>query len=161
MMITETTILWLCFIITFGFIGFKLTGFIKKKLDTYIAEADRRIAESEGLKIKSIKALDEIKRNIDSLGDVIDAENARVETSTNDIKKHFAEKLDASILKIKNESEAKKEYEKQALFDEVKDELRKIITESIHEIAGKIDKKNGNLVEKSVVKIDFKKLVEN
>ena len=59
---TEIGVLTLCFVLTFGLLGYKLKGFVAKFLDNYSKKIEDDVNYSEQLKKKAIYALDKAQK---------------------------------------------------------------------------------------------------
>ena len=91
----ESYILIACFIITFGFIGYKVSGFIKKMLDRYSEEVSNKIAESEKIKIEAVNEFDKAQKKMDELNDnIVQLKRKAEEIIENNSEQFF---LDSSI----------------------------------------------------------------
>lgn len=164
MIISETTILWLCFLITFGFLGFKLAGFVKKMLDNYILNIDKKINDSENLKIKAINTFEEAKNDLDALSVVLDKNNKETDAKIAAISKKFEDKVEKSLSKLADENEKQMQYEKKIIIDNAKTQMQNIISSLVKEILYKeedTDENKTTIMKKSIVKVEFKKLLEN
>ncbi|GEM_PF-6763434 len=162
MIISETTILWLCFLITFGFLGFKLTGLVKKTLDNYALKIDKRINDSENLKIKAINTLEKAKSDLNSLNIVIDKNNKETDLKMMQMNKKFEEKIEKMISKMTEENEKQQQYEMEIMVNDAKEQIKNIVSSVVKDLLNEeVDKNNGTAMQKSVVKVDFKKLLEN
>ena len=163
MIISETTILWLCFLITFGFLGFKLAGLVKKMLDNYSLKIDKRINDAENLKIKAINAFEIAKSDFNALSAVMDKNNKETDIKIIEINKKFEDKIEKIITRMADENEKQKQYEQEIIVGKAKTQMQNIISSVITKILNETAIENGknSPMQKSIVKIDFKKLLES
>ena len=163
MIISETTILWLCFLITFGFLGFKLAGLVKKMLDNYSLKIDKRINDAENLKIKAINAFEIAKSDFNALSAAMDKNNKETDIKIIEINKKFEDKIEKIIARMADENEKQKQYEQEIIVGEAKTQIQNIISSVITKILNEatIENSKNSPMQKSIVKIDFKKLLES
>ena len=159
-MITETTVLLSCFIITFGFIGYKLIGLVRKMLDKYRQQIEDSINESESLKMKAINAIEEAKKKEKFLTDEIEKMKDEANKKMNDIQYNFDTKLRELTEKHINENKDKVEMEKDRIIENFKIQIEECIKNVISEYSkGMSEEERNNAIKNAINKIDFKKLV--
>ena len=114
---TETTILTICFICTFGFIGYKLCKTVREVLQKYSQKIENDINESERLKMKAINLLEEATRKEKAISTEIEKRNQLTDEKMHQIKKNFDKKLDKMLENITENSNKRIEFEKNILIE--------------------------------------------
>lgn len=159
---TETLILTVCFLITFGFIGYKLFGIIKKTLNDYSEKIENSINESELLKQQALSALDDAMRRKKFVNNEIEENNKKFEEKLKTIKDDFNEKLLETKKKIIEDNNKKMKYEKESSIEVVKNQIIKAINDIVNDyIDNNLSKKEKEeVMQKALSEIDFKKLTK-
>ena len=160
---TETTILTICFICTFGFIGYKVCKMVREVLKKYSQKIENDINESERLKMKAINLLEEATRKEKAISTEIEKRNQLTDEKMHQIKKKFDKKLDKMLENITENSNKRIEFEKNLLIEQFKDEVRTTISSVVKEyvINNITEEEKDNAILKTLLKVDFKKLVKN
>ena len=157
---TEIGILTLCFVFTFGLLGYKLSGFVAKILDNYSKKIEDDINYSERLKKQAIYALDNVRKEENDIDSAIkDMESEYIEKQIS-LEKHIKEKMDKSVEKIMLSHKNKMQNDYDELLEMTK---TSIITSILSCVDGYI-KANLNVKQvndaklKMLMKVNFKKL---
>ena len=157
---TETGILMLCFVFTFGLLGYKLRGFVAKFLDNYSKKIEDDINYSELLKKRAIYALDIAQKEESKINSVVkDIEYEYIEKKTL-LEKQIKEKMDKSVEKIMLSHKNRMQND----YDELLEMTKTSIITSILSCVEKYIKANLNVKQindaklKMLTKVDFKKL---
>ena len=159
---TETTILTICFICTFGFIGYKVCKMVSEVLQKYSQKIENDINESERLKMKAINLLEEAVKKEKAISTEIEKRNQLTDEKMHQIKKNFDKKLDKMLENITENSNKRIEFEKNILIEQFKDEVRTTISSVVKEYVSNItEEEKDNAMVKTLLKDDFKKLVNN
>ena len=159
---TETTILTICFICTFGFIGYKICKLVREVLQKYSQKIENDINESERLKMKAINLLEEAVRKEKAVSTEIEKRNQLTAEKMHQIKKNFDKKLDKMLENITENSNRRIEFEKNILIEQFKDEIRTTMNSVVKEyVNGITEEEKDDAILKTLLKVDFKKLVKN
>lgn len=159
---TETTVLTICFICTFGFIGCKIFKLVREVLQKYSQKIENDINESERLKMKAINLLEEAVRKDKSISTEIEKRNQLTDEKMHQIKKNFDKKLDRMLKNITENSNKRIEFEKNILIEQFKYEVRTTISSVVKEYVDNItEEEKDNAMMKTLLKVDFKKLINN
>lgn len=159
MTINETTILIACFVITFGFLGYKLAGFVKNVLDKYSKQIEDNINESEKLKMEALKALDEAKNKEKFLTDEVEKIKDEADENMSRIRDNFDAKLRELTEKAINDNKNKIAMEKDTMIEKFKSQIENVIKKIIEQYAVNLSKEEKNKAfENAIQKIDFNKL---
>ena len=138
---TEIGILTLCFVFTFGILGFKLKDFVAKFLDNYSKKIEDDVNYSEQLKKKAIYALDKAQK-----------EENEINSKIKDIEYEYIEK------KVSYTSRKQNDYNE--LLEMTKTSIIKSILSCVDGyIQSNLDIKQMNDAElRMLKKVNFKKL---
>ena len=162
MIITENTILFLCFFITFGFIGYKTIGLIKKKLDKYSENIENSINRAENIKLQAIKVFDDAKQRTADLNSYTNKMEQEMNKKIENIKKDFDKKLNDMLVKVKNDNKNRTERETADIIEDFQAKIQQIIRLSVEEIVKNVSPNDmKNSIKEAIIKIDFKKLTAN
>ena len=97
---TEIGVLTLCFVFTFGLLGYKLKGVVAKFLDNYSKKIEDDVNRSEQLKKQAIYELDKAQKEENEINSTVkDMECEYIEKKTL-LEKQIKEKMDKSVEKI-------------------------------------------------------------
>ena len=156
-MVNETTILVLCFILTFGFIGYKIADFIKKNLDKYSSDIADKINYSEKLKFEAVRTLDDAKKQENFLNDKLIKMQDDAEKKMQEIKENFKVKLQEIIEKYTSENAKKIELEKSNMLADFEVQTKSIIEEIVRQYVSNMNEDDmQNAVTTAISNIDFK-----
>ena len=148
---SETAVLALCFIITFGFIAYKTFGIIKSLLNDYRRKIEDNINESERLKLKAVNELDVANRRAREIDDLINKNNNDAIKKMQDIRKELTDQLNLSMEKLINENKNKIEIEKKELMLLMQNDIKKNILSIIDKYVANIPvAKKLQLIEKII-----------
>ena len=160
---TETHILVIGFVLTFGFLGYKLAGFVKKILDDYAKKISAKIDESELLKNNSVKLLDDAKKKEKNIENEIEKMKQSADKTILEIKEKFENETDKMITNFISNSEQRIKSDNEELIEDIKEKIKKHIEQTIEQIVNKniSQEQKDNSIAKIIAKIDFKKLLED
>ena len=158
---TERTILIVCFVVTFGFIAYKLSVLIMRVLNNYILKIDNDINESERLKLSAISSFDESKKKLDLIDNEI--EKMRLEAEKKDIlvQKNFNEKINKIVSKMIDETKKIIIFNNEEVIFNVKQSILQSISGTLRVYFDKLDeKKKKEIFKKMIFNINFKKMFD-
>ena len=161
---TEASVLTFSFIITFGFLGYKLRYFINKILNNYIKKIEDNLNQSELLKRRAIQELDEANKKEKQINDIILQKKEEYELKIKEIDDNITKKLKSKIEDLtKNQKDTIKNNISD-LTSNVKINISNLIMSCIDEYLKKhYQDNNNNKHEKNlemIRKIDFKKFIQ-
>ena len=156
-MINETIVLFLCFVITFGFIGYKLAGFIKTKLDNYSRKIADEINYSEKLKFEAVKLLDDAKKQESFLDDKLIKMQDDAKKKMQEIKDSFNLKLKEITEKYKSENAKKIELETNNKLIDFEMQIKSMIEKIVMQYVSTISKDDmQTAITHAMSNVDFK-----
>ena len=159
---TEVGVLTLCFVLTFGLLGYKLKGVIAKILDNYSRKIEDDINHSEQLKKQAVYALDEAEKEEIEIGATItDMQHEYLEKMAL-FEKQMKEKMDKNVEKLLISHRNRLQNDKEELLIATKDSIVKSIMFCVDEyIKTKLNnKQNDDVRLKMLTRINFKRLFE-
>ena len=159
---TETTILILGFVITFGLLGYKLKGLVIKSLDKYSQKIADDLHESEQLKLKAITALDDVERKTKNIQNTIIQIQEDAEKQIVSIEKNMQKKIENNIQQILKNHQNRLLNDGQDIINSLKNDILETIAKNINDYmkANKNALDSNEAIKKVLLKIDFKKLLE-
>ena len=158
---TETTILTVCFLITFGFIGYKLFNFIKQALVKYSQTIEDNINESERIKIQAINILEDAQRREMVIADELEKAMQLINQKMHNIEIDFDTKLKKTLQNLTENSDKKIDFERNCTIDTLKENLKSKIIKTIQDYMEDVpDYEKENATMQAILKIDFKKLAK-
>ena len=157
---TEIGVLTLCFVLTFGILGFKLKDFVAKFLDNYSKKIEDDVNYSEQLKKKAIYALDQAQKEENEINSKIkDIEYEYIEKKIS-LEKQIKEKMEKNVEKIMLSYTSRKQNDYNELLEMTKTSIIKSILSCVDGyIQSNLDIKQMNDAElRMLKKVNFKKL---
>lgn len=158
---TETTILILGFVITFGLLGYKLKGLVIKSLDKYSQKIADDLHESEQLKLKAITALDEVEKKTKNIQDKVIQIQEDAEKQIVSIEKSMQKKIESNIQQILKNHQNRVLNDRQDIVNNLKNDVLETIVKNIDDYMKVNQNKadNNEALKKVLLKVDFKKLL--
>ena len=157
---TEIGILTLCFVFTFGLLGYKLRGVVAKFLDNYSKKIEDDVNRSEQLKKQAIYELDKAQKEENEINSTVkDMECEYIEKKTL-LEKQIKEKMDKSIEKIMLSHKNRMQNDYDELLEITKTSIIKSILSCVDGyIKSNLDAKQVDSVKlRMLTKVNFKKL---
>lgn len=157
---TEIGILTLCFVFTFGLLGYKLKGVVAKFLDNYSKKIEDDVNRSEQLKKQAIYELDKAQKEENEINSTVkDMECEYIEKKTL-LEKQIKEKMDKSIEKIMLSHKNRMQNDYDELLEITKTSIIKSILSCVDGyIKSNLDAKQVDSVKlRMLTKVNFKKL---
>jgi F0F1-type ATP synthase membrane subunit b/b' len=158
---TETTVLILGFVITFGLLGYKLKGLVIKSLDKYSQKIADDLHNSEQLKLKAITALDEVERKTKNIQNTIIQIQEDAEKQIVSIEKNMQKKIENSIQQILKDNQNRILNDRQDIINGLKNDVLETIVKNINDYikANQNSVDSNEAIKKVLLKVDFKKLI--
>ena len=161
---TETSVLVLGFVITFGFLIYKLRYLIDKMLSNYIKKIEDNLNQSELLKRRAIQELDEANKKEKQINDIILQKTEEYELKIKEIDDNMTKKLKS---KIEDLTKNQKETIKNSINDltsNITIKISSLIMSCVNEcLENHSQDYNNSKHEKNlemIRKIDFKKFIQ-
>ena len=157
---TEIGVLTLCFVLTFGILGFELKDFVAKFLDNYSKKIEDDVNYSEQLKKKAIYALDKAQKEENEINSKIkDIEYEYIEKKIS-LENQIKEKMNKNVEKIMLSYTSRKQNDYNELLEMTKTSIIKSILSCVDGyIQSNLDIKQMNDAElRMLKKVNFKKL---
>ena len=157
---TEIGVLTLCFILTFGILGFKLKDFVAKFLDNYSKKIEDDVNRSEQLKKQAIYELDKAQKEENEINSTVkDMECEYIEKKTL-LEKQIKEKMDKSVEKIMLSHKNRMQNDYDELLEMTKTSIIKSILSCVDGyIKSNLDTKQVDSVKlRMLTKVNVKKL---
>ena len=157
---TEIGVLTLCFVLTFGILGFKLKDFVAKFLDNYSKKIEDDVNRSEQLKKQAIYELDKAQKEENEINSTVkDMECEYIEKKTL-LEKQIKEKMDKSVEKIMLSHKNRMQNDYDELLEMTKTSIIKSILSCVDGyIKSNLDTKQVDSVKlRMLTKVNVKKL---
>lgn len=157
---TEIGVLALCFVFTFGLLGYKLKGIIAKFLDNYSQKIEDDVNYSEQLKKKAIYALDEVQKEENEINSTIKDMQYEYVEKMKLLEKQIKEKMDKSVEKLMLAHKNRMQNDYDELLECTKANVVKSILDCVNGyIKSNVDVKQLDGAKlKMLMKVNFKKL---